>query len=399
MNRGINIGKIFGIKINIDYSWFLILLLLTWNLAAMFGNMHSDWTMVKRWGVGLTASLLFFASVLAHELAHSLVSIANGLSVRRITLFMFGGVSNIQKHPPSPRAEFLITVVGPLTSFVIGFVLLIVSGFAFPEISSGLTTIQDYQALIQDLGALPTLLIWLGTINIILGFFNLIPGFPLDGGRILRSILWSITDNLTKATRWASYIGQGVAWTFIMAGIAMVFGIQVPFFGTGVADGLWLAFIGWFLNNASRVSYQQILIEDVLEDVTVAQVARRDPPVVLATKTIEQLVYDHIMVSDDQAFPVTGEGNEFVGLVTLDDVRKVAKQDWGTTHVSSIMTPKEKLIVVKPDDAASQALRKLGSNNVRQLPVLDQGVLVGLFRRNDILRWLKLESELKKIDR
>jgi Zn-dependent protease/CBS domain-containing protein len=395
MNRGISIGKIFGIKINLDYSWFLIFLLLTWNLGAMFGTMHPDWTTVMQWGVGLAASLLFFASVLAHELAHSLVSIANGLSVRRITLFMFGGVSNIQKHPPSPRAEFLITVVGPITSFVIGFILVFVSAFAFPETSGTLTTIQDYQALIQDLGAVPTLLIWLGTINITLGAFNLIPGFPLDGGRILRSILWQITDNLTKATRWASYIGQGVAWTFILGGVAMVFGIQVPFFGSGVANGLWLAFIGWFLNNASRTSYQQILVEDVLEDITVAQVARRDPPVVWETITIEQLVYDHIMVSDDQAFPVIREDNQFVGLVTLDDVRKVDKREWGNRQIASIMTPKAELVSVSPGEDASQALRKLGTHNVRQLPVLEQGNMVGLFRRNDILRWLKLETELK----
>jgi len=283
MNRGINIGKIFGIKINIDYSWFLILLLVTWNLSVMFGNLHSDWPAIQQWGVSLGAALLFFASVLAHEMAHSLVSIANGLSVRRITLFLFGGVSNIQKHPPSPRAEFLITIVGPVTSFIIGFGLLMVSRLITPEFSGSVSSIQDYQTLIQDVGALPTLLIWLGSINVILGAFNLIPGFPLDGGRILRSLFWKITDNLTKATRWASLIGQGIAWTFIMGGIAMVFGVQVPFFGSGLADGLWLAFIGWFLNNSSRSSYAQILMEDVLEDITVGQVARKNPPVVDAS--------------------------------------------------------------------------------------------------------------------
>jgi len=397
MDRGIKVGKIFGIEISVDYSWFLIFLLLTWNLAAMFGNLHPEWSDALRWTVGLSASLLFFLSVLAHELAHSLVSIANGLSVRRITLFLFGGISNIQKHPPSPRAEFLITIVGPLTSFVIGFLLLFLTGVNLPETASSLTFVEDYQAFVRGLGVVPALFLWLGTINMTLGIFNLIPGFPLDGGRILRSILWKISDDLTKATRWASLVGQGVAWMFIFSGVAMVFGVQIPFFGTGLANGLWLAFIGWFLNNASRTSYQQVVIDDILEDVTVSQVARKHPQMVPASNSIDQLVHEYIMTSDDQAFPVVDEDNRFVGLVTLDDVRSIDRQSWRSKQVREIMTVKDNLVTVLPDEDAADALRKLGTNNVRQLPVMEQGEFVGLFRRNDILRWLKLETDLKSV--
>jgi Zn-dependent protease len=390
MDRGINLGKIFGIKINIDYSWFLIFILLTWNLAVSFGNIHAEWPGYQRWGVGVVAALLFFGSVLAHELAHSLVSIANGLSVRRITLFLFGGVSNIQKHPPSPKAEFLITIVGPLTSFVLGVLFVILGGFGLPEAINTMATLQEYQSIVEGAGVLPTLLIWLGAINILLAFFNLIPGFPLDGGRILRSIFWQVTNDLKKATRWASWVGQGVAWTFMFGGISMAFGAEVPFFGTGLVDGLWLAFIGWFLNNASQRSYQHVVIEDVLEDVTVGQVARKSPPTVEASTSIDQLVHERIMQSDDQAFPVIDEKKLFVGLVTLDDVRGINKRDWGNHTVKSIMTPKEKLITVTPDEDAARAFRKLSANKVRQLPVLEQGKLAGLFRRNDIIRWLQL---------
>lgn len=397
MDRGIKLGRVFGIEISIDYSWFLIFLLLTWNLATMFGRLHSDWTAVLNWTLGFSASLLFFVSVLAHELAHSLVSIANGLSVRRITLFLFGGVSNIQKHPPSPKAEFMITIVGPATSFVIGIVLLFITGAFLPAQINTISTLEEYQMLMEGLGAVPTMLLWLGMINITLGVFNLIPGFPLDGGRILRSLLWQLSDDLTKATRWASMVGQGVAWLFIFTGVAMVFGVQVPFFGTGFASGIWLAFIGWFLNNASRASYHQVLIDDVLEDVTVRQVARLDPQMVRAESTIEALVHEHIMQSDDQAFPVMDGENQFVGMVTLDDVRKVERTTWGSRRVREIMTHRENLVTVMPDDDAANALRKLGINNVRQLPVMDQGDFVGLFRRADIIRWMKLETDLQSI--
>jgi Zn-dependent protease/CBS domain-containing protein len=397
MDRGIKIGKIFGIEISLDYSWFLIFLLLTWNLAAMFGSLHTEWSTAQNWIVGLIASLLFFLSVLAHELAHSLVSISQGLQVRRITLFLFGGVSNIQKHPPSPKAEFLITIVGPVTSFVIGFVLLFFTGVNISEAASSLTTVEDYQAFIQSLGVVTTMLLWLGAVNLTLGAFNLIPGFPLDGGRILRSILWQISGNLTKATRWASLVGQGVAWLFIFSGIAMVFGIQIPFFGTGLVNGIWLAFIGWFLNNASRTSYQQVLVDDILEDVSVRQVARKNPQMVTASNSIEQLVHENIMTSDDQAFPVVDENSRFIGLVTLDDVRKADRQTWGSKTVREIMTPKADLVTVMPDEDAADALRKLSQNNIRQLPVMDQGDFVGLFRRSDILRWLKLESDLTSV--
>jgi CBS domain-containing protein len=236
----------------------------------------------------------------------------------------------------------------------------------------------------------------LGSINLLLSVFNLIPGFPLDGGRLLRSIIWSITDDLRKATRWASWTGQTIALLFILIGISMAFGAQVPFFGTGLVGGLWLAFIGWFLHSAAIRSYQQVVIQDVLEDVPVSRMMRPNPPTVLADISVSDMIHDSIMKNDDYAFPVM-EGSQFVGLVTLDDVRSIPREDWDNTTVREIMTPYDKLIITTGDEDATDAWQKLLQQDVRQLPVVQENHLEGLLRRQDIIRWLQLHSELGSV--
>lgn len=389
MGKGVRIGKILGININIDWSWLFIFFLVTWNLTAVFGQFHSDWSVSVRWGTALVASLLFFASVLAHELAHSLVARTQGVPVRNITLFLFGGVSNIQRHPPSPRAEFLITIVGPLTSFVLGLIFALLSGISAGSMQM---TMGQSQEIISQLNPVAMLLLWLGSINILLAVFNLIPGFPLDGGRVLRAILWAIMGNVRRATRWASWVGQTVAWLFIVAGIAMIFGVQVPFFGTGVVGGLWLAFIGWFLNSASVQSYRQMVVQDILEDVPVREIMRSDPPSVRSDHTISQLVHDHVMGTDDHAFPVVDHGH-LAGLVTLSDMREVDRDHWESTTVQEVMTPAEKLVSIQVDDEAAEAFNKLMRQDFRQLPVTEGEQLKGVLRRRDIIKWLQLHSE------
>lgn len=386
--RGIHVGRLFGININIDWSWFFIFLLVTWQLGVVFGDFHPEWGLALRWGTALVAAILFFASVLAHEMAHSLMARAQGLPVRRITLFLFGGVSNIEREPPSPRAEFLIAVVGPITSIVLGIAFTILGSVTSPV---DMTMAEPVEAFAQ-LSPLNTLLLWLGPINVVLGIFNLIPGFPLDGGRILRSILWAATDSLRRATRWASWVGQGVAWLLIITGIAMVFGVTVPFFGTGFLGGLWLAFIGWFLNSAAIQSYQQVLVQDILEDVPITHIMRRNPPTVSPNSSVSALVHDHIMGTDDHAFPVQ-ENGRLLGMVALEDVRGVSRNQWDTTLVREIMTPAEELLTVSADDCADEALNKLRERDVRQLPVLSNGELTGLVRRRDIVRWIQLQGE------
>ncbi|HRW10009.1 MAG TPA: site-2 protease family protein [Caldilineaceae bacterium] len=392
MRSGFQLMRLFGINIRLDWSWLLIFLIISWNLSFLFGQSHPDWGYGQVWIVAISAALLFFISVLLHELAHSLTALALGLPVKNITLFLFGGVSNIEREPPSPRAEFLITVVGPATSILLGLLFTWLG-----IVSAGITSLNfaPTTTLVAELDPLPTLLLWLGPINLILGIFNLIPGFPLDGGRLLRSVLWAVSKDLTRATRWAAGVGRAVAWLFIFGGAAMIFGIQIPFFGSGFFSGLWLIFIGWFLSNAAAQSYQQVLTQDLLGGVAVARIMRRDPPTVQPSCTLSDLVDNHIMKSDDHAFPVVEsdvEGDQLVGLVTLDDMRRVARSDWDTTTVRQIMTATDKLVLTTPEEDADDALRKLSQQDVRQLPVVQGQQLLGLLRRRDIMRWLQFQG-------
>lgn len=390
MQRGIHLFKIFGIDISIDPSWFLIFSLITWNLATAYGQIHAAWSLALRWGVAAAAAILFFGSVLAHELAHSLVAIAQGVKVRSIMLHMFGGVSNIERDPPSPKAEFLITIVGPVTSFILGLIFTFLADLGTGLLNSPFTNLEQ---LTSQLSPMATILIWLGPLNIILAIFNLVPGFPLDGGRILRSILWALTNNLKRATRWAAAVGQAVAWAMILAGISMVFGAELPFFGSGIIGGIWLAFIGWFLNGAAQASYQQVLVQDILDDVPVRRVMRKNPPTVASDLNLDSLVDDHLMGSDERAFPVMDDGH-LAGIVTLEDLRKVPRKDWHASTVKQIMTPVSRVKSISPEEDAADALNRLRQLEVRQLPVMENGKLLGLLRREDILRWLQLQTEL-----
>ena len=389
MRGGFRVGRIFGINIRVDWSWLLIFFLTTWNLGTAFSGLHPGWGPALSWGLGAVAALLFFASVLVHEMAHSLVAKSRGIPVRSITLHLFGGISNIQKEPDSPGSEFLMAILGPISSFAIGGGLLLIAVM----LAGPAGALQDPNKILEGLGPVLTLLFWLGSVNVTVGAFNLIPGFPLDGGRVVRSILWAITKNLRRATRWASWMGRGIAWLMILAGIAMTFGVSIPFFGTGLGSGLWLTFIGWFLNNASTQSYRQVVIEDVLEDVPVERMMRTNPPTCSADCSVSRLVHDHIMQSDDQAFPIV-EAGRLVGLVALEDVRKIPRDAWGETAVRQIMTPADGLVTASPDEDAAEALNKLMGRDVRQLPVVRDGELVGLLRRRDIIKWLQLRSEL-----
>lgn len=389
MNRGLYIGRIFGVNIHIDWSWILIFLLVTWSLATgLFPAWHPDWSPGLRWGVAVAASLLFFVSILLHELSHSLVAKARGLPVRRITLFLFGGVSNIEREPPTPKTEFLIAVVGPITSILLGVIFIALA--AFSAATSNITG-SDPQTVAQQFGPLTTLLAWLGPINILLGLFNLIPGFPLDGGRILRAALWSATKDLRKATAWAAGVGRMTGWMFIAAGVAMALGVKLPFFGTGLIGGLWLIFIGWFLNSAAANSYQQTVVRNLLEDVPVFRLMRLNVPTVSPTLSVSHLVYDYVMGADERAFPVM-EGDRLVGLVCLEDIRKVPREAWDRVTVGDIMTDVNHLDIVTASEDAGDALEKLARRDVRQAPVVENGRLVGLLRRRDILKWLELQS-------
>ena len=245
--------------------------------------------------------------------------------------------------------------------------------------------------MLVQLSPITTMLLWLGSTNILLGVFNLIPGFPLDGGRVLRSILWALTGNLRRATRWASVVGQIIAWLLILGGISIVFGAELPLLGAGFVNGLWIAFIGWFLNSAAIQSYQQLVVQDILHDVPVERLMRPNPPTVSSTISTADLVHNHVMGTDDYVFPVVDDGS-LLGIVTLADIRSVPREDWESTLVRDMMTPTSDLVVATPDEDAADALNKLAGKDVRQLPVVRNGRLAGVLRSRDIMRWLQLHS-------
>jgi Zn-dependent protease/CBS domain-containing protein len=388
--RGVRIGRIFGIQIAFDYSWILIVVLLTWSLTAGFARWHPDWSPATDLATAFVAALLFFASVLLHELAHSLVAKRFGIPVESITLFLFGGVSNIEREPPSAKAEFLMAIVGPLTSIALGIALLALGSVAIHVPAEAMT---DPSVAIGRLTPVQSLLMWLGPINILVGVFNLIPGFPLDGGRVLRSILWAITRDLHVATRWASAIGQAIGWFFIFLGVAIAFGARVPFFGRGLVSGMWLAFIGWFLSSAAAMTWRRQLMQEVLEGITVSRLMRPDGPTLRPDATLGSFVSDWLMRGDERAFPVADEEGRLLGIVALADVRTAPRETWDTTPVSRVMTPADRLVVTTPREDVAQALDKMVRADVSQLPVLDGSRLAGMLLRRDVGRWVELHAQ------
>lgn len=386
---GISLGTLLGISIRADVSLLFIIGLIAFNLgASVFPAWHPNWPLGLRWGVAIGAALLFFVSILLHELSHALVGRAVGASVNRITLFMFGGMAHVEREPKRPAAELWMAIVGPVTSLVIGIFALVLGNVLGATAFAGSST-DELMAPMRHLGPLSTLLLWLGPVNVLLALFNLIPGFPLDGGRVLRALLWWITGSFLRATRWASRVGQFFSWLLIAVGLSMLLGAAVPVLGGGVFQGVWLILIGWFLNNAARASYQQALVDDAVKDMSVRALMDTHVQAVPPNLSIGSLVHERLLHSEQRCFPVAENGS-LEGLVCLDDIRRVARADWDDTPISSVMTPAERLTALSPEDQAERAIELLATKDVDQIPVVDGKVLRGLVRRRDVLRWVGL---------
>jgi Zn-dependent protease/predicted transcriptional regulator len=391
LSHGIQVGRLFGIRIALDWSLLVIFLLVVFNLAAgLFPSWHPDWSPGMMWGAALVAAVLFFLSVLVHELAHALVAKAYAIPVRRITLFLFGGVADIEEEPASPKVEALMAVVGPLVSIGLGFGFSLLGGM-LAGVSAGATA--DPELVLQQMGPLASLLAWLGSVNVIIGLFNLIPAFPLDGGRVLHAILWGATGDLAKSTRWSSRLGQAFGWLLVVTGIAMAFGVRAPFFGTGLAGGLWLAFIGWFLSSAAAMSYRQHVVKGVLQDVPIARLMRRElPPALEANQPISALV-DEIMRTGRQEFMVVADGHP-IGLIRARDVRRIDRTVWDSTPLRDAATPVEKLPTVAPNEDGYTVLRRMARSDDGDLAiVVEGGAVMGIVTHDDILRWIELQTE------
>jgi Zn-dependent protease/CBS domain-containing protein len=390
MGNGFRIGRVAGVDVFVDWSLLIIFFLITFSLAVgVFPTWHPTWNPVVTWATAFASALLFLGSVLVHELSHAIVGRLNGMTIRRITLFIFGGMAHLEHEPHTWRSEMWMAIVGPLTSLALGVAFIFLGSLA-----AGKVTIDPEapQRAFEQLGPVSTLLLWLGPVNIILALFNLVPGFPLDGGRVLRALLWGVTRDLRLATRWASTAGQTFAWLLIVTGFAMMIGLRVPLFGTGIVSGLWLAFIGWFLNNAALVSYRQLLVKESLENVPVSRVMTTNFATVDPEMAVGTFVDEYLLHRDQRAYPVI-DTDLFQGLVCQQDVRKVERDAWSHTRVRDIWTPAGEVTTMRPDDDASDAMLALSERGVNQLPVVENGRIRGLVRREDILKWLSLRGE------
>lgn len=368
MGSSVKVATIGGIEIGIHYSWLLVFFLVAWTLAAgLFPDQYPGLGRNTYWVMGFTASLLLFVSVLIHELAHSFVAKSRGLGVTGITLFIFGGVSNLAEEARSAAEEFQIAIVGPLTSLVLAGLFWVASrAAASPEID-GILSYMVY-------------------INVTLAVFNLIPGFPLDGGRVLRAILWAATNSLSRATRIAAGVGRVVAFLFIFGGIFMAF--------TGsFISGLWLMFIGWFLNNAAESSSQQMELATSLRGVRVGSVMNPRPVVIEPNVRLSDLVSDYVLRRGIRALPVV-EGDQLVGMVTLHQVRAIPQESWDETPVRFVMTNLNDLHTTTAVSPLSGALHTMSEHDVNQLPVVENGRLAGLLSRSDVMRFLRVREEL-----
>jgi Zn-dependent protease len=344
--------------------------LITWTLAAgYFPQEFPGWAVGTYWGVGAVTAVLFFASVLLHELGHSVVALREEVPVKGITLFVFGGVAQIGREPPTAGAEFRIALAGPLSSL----------GLA--AIFGGLGAAAAGEAVLS------APLAYLGRINLILALFNMIPGFPLDGGRVLRAVLWGWAGSFLDATKWASRVGRVVAFGFILFGVGQIL------LGGGFLNGLWIAFIGWFLNNAAESSYQQVVLRDTLSGVRARDVMRRECATVTGTLPLSRLIEDRVLGGGERCFFVADQ-DTMEGLVTLHNIRSVPRDQREALTVDQVMTRIDGVLRVDPDEDVWSVLQKMDEADVNQVPVMDHGEFLGLITRDSLLRNIRLRAEL-----
>ena len=363
MRGNISLGRVFGIPLRLHYTWFIIFALVTTSLV-LYPLVETPYPPIEqRIILGILTSLLLFASIITHELAHSILAIRNNIPVKDITLFVFGGVSQITKEATRPRTELLIAIVGPLTSLVLAGVF------------------YGLHLLLGGLAA--SLMQWLALINVALAVFNLIPGFPLDGGRILRALIWQRTQDYHKATRIATNMGQGVAYAFMAGGLALMIVVREWWF-----NGLWFILIGWFLRNAARASYQQVLLRDALIGVTVRQFIDYGSPLIPPHLNLMELAQQYILPTGRTCFLIS-EGTALEGMITLQQIKKVPRSRWAFTSVQDIMIPASKLKLAYPDQDILSVLQEMIGENINHIPVMEAEKVIGVINREDIVRFLR----------
>lgn len=367
--QAISLGRILGIPIGLDYSWFLIFALLTWTLAVgYFPSEFNNWPTAEYWIVGGVTAVMLFVSVLLHELGHSMLAMHYKIPVRSITLFIFGGIAQIGAEPPGPAAEFWIAIAGPIVSFALAAL--------FGLLQPVFTGVAPLLALAK----------YLAYINGALALFNLIPGFPLDGGRVFRAIVWGITHSLHRATLIAANVGRLIGFLFIFLGAWQLF-------SGNLANGLWIAFIGWFLESAAAREVQYRAVHDMLAGHKVSELMRRGCASIPADTNLQDLVEDHILGAGRRSLVVTQDG-KVVGLVTLHGVKEVPQAKWPTSTAAQVMMSMDQIKYVGPDTQLWPALEEMDRDGVNQLPVMVNSHCVGMLSRENVIDFLRTRREL-----
>jgi Zn-dependent protease/CBS domain-containing protein len=359
------VARIAGIEVRIDSSWVVIALLITYSMYLQVSQVYQDISGGEAVGIGVLATVLFFGSVLVHELAHGLVAQARGIRVQDITLFLFGGATRARVESRGPGDEFLIALVGPLTSGLLAALFGILVGLGGDSLSRPLAGTLGYLA-------------WT---NLLLAAFNLVPGFPLDGGRLLRAAIWKATGSFSRATRIASLAGQAVGWLLVAAGLASLL-------AGDLAGGIWFAFIGWFLVQAARASYQELQLRQLLRGVEAEDVMAGDLVRIPPELSLQEAVDDYFMRYDHGAFPVEEQGRT-IGLLTLRGVRRVPRELWPTRRVRDLMVPLGGQVVVAPDARMDGVVGKLQDGEAGRVLVAHDGEVVGIITPSDLTRWLR----------
>ena len=375
MKAHIRLGRIFGIEIGLHLSWFIIALLITLSLSSQFHELNPDWGEGTIWATAISTALLFFVTIVAHELSHAMVAKARRLPVRSITLFALGGVAQIEKEAGEASTEFWMGIAGPIMSALIGIICLTVA-WAF-----------GWSPLAIPHTPLLAMLMWLGYINISLAVFNLIPGFPLDGGRVLRGIVWWLTGDGVRATRIAARIGQVVAFLFIITGIVRFF------MGAGIG-GLWIAFIGWFLLDAAGASRAQVEVSSRLRGVRAGDLLERNCVVVSAHENLQTFVDNYLLRTGGQCFLVRN-GHGIEGIITPYEVIGTDRARWPYTTIDQAMRRLDQLPAIAPDTPIVEAIEIMDRENANELPVARNGRIEGFVTRGGVLRLLQTRAALE----
>jgi Zn-dependent protease/CBS domain-containing protein len=374
MRAHIKLGKVFGIELGLHYSWLIIATLIAVSLAAHFRTINTGWPIGVVWAAALITSILFFAGLFAHELSHALVARSRNIPVRRITLFALGGVAQIEKEASDPGTEFWIAIVGPITSCVMGAILLgIAHGIGWTPPASPSTPLL-------------AVLVWLGYINIALGAFNMVPGFPLDGGRVFRAIIWKVTGNPERATRIASRAGELTGFLLILYGISRFF--------TGAGfGGLWLCFLGWFLLDAARANYLSSEASTLLKDLRAGDLMSRECVSLDGQLSVQQFVDEQLLRSAQRCF-VVEEAGHVAGLITAGEVRATDRSRWPEMQIHQIMQPLDRVRAIEPDTPIIKAAELMAREDLNQLPVISDEHIQGMITRDRIFQVLQSRMQL-----